>query len=733
MALKILLVDNHPMILKLLANFLTKEGHEVMTARDGLEALSLLETYTPDIVFVDLVMPKIGGDKLCRIIRNIPRFADLYLVILSAIAAEDDGDYKKFGANAGIAKGSIKSIQKHVAEVIRHWADPPSAILEPVANLENIQYRSITRELLSSKNHFEAIINNMSEAICELTPDGNIIFVNLAALTLFNLAEEKLLAVNLASFFSEHGHERISNLLAYPDLLPQSIEDDPLTLLNGKHVVLHFLAIRQHDQFSILLIAKDISERYEAEQALLANETRFQELFNSMSSGVAIFEAKNSEASDFVFVDFNRAAEHIEKIPKDQVIGRSLLEVFPSAKEFGLTAVLQRVWQTGRPEHHPISLYTDKRLSGWRENYVYKLPSGEVVAIYEDVTDRKQAEDELAFESAMNEVVAKISRMIISSDSLKDISVALLAEVLLLTDSKYGIVDLVDRKTNLLQALAFSPEIKEMCAMHEEGDALVHSPKGLVKWVLENKTSVLSNRPCTDARAGDGSEAHTSISRLLAVPAMFNDEFLGLITVIDSPRNYEKRDLETLEQFASLLALAAQKKQAQDHIAHLAHHDPLTGLINRHLFPDRLAQAMILSQRHHKKVALFYVDLDEFKQINDAHGHLAGDAVLKEVAARLNGLLRDADTVARMGGDEFVVVLQDMANKTAMNEVAQKIVTSLTEPIFFHEKRFVITASIGISIYPDDDKQIDALLQKADKAMYQAKKSSVTSHIFYEG
>ena len=491
MTLKILVVDNHPMILKLLGNFLEKEGHEVMTASDGLAALSVLEVYTPDIIFVDLVMPNIGGDKLCLIIRSIPRFANLLIVILSAIAAEDNVDYKKFGANACIAKGSLKSIQKHVLDAIRHLTDKSQASLEPVANLEDIQYRTITKELLSSKKHFEAIINNMSEAVFELTADGTIIFVNLAALDLFNLAEEKLLAVNLVSLFSENARERIASLLAQPELLPQLIEENPPTLVNGKHVALHFLALPQNGSPSIILIAKDISERYEAEKALLDNETRFRELFNNMNSGVAVYEAKDLEASDFIFVDFNRAGERFEKIRKDQVIGRSLLKVFPGVKEFGLLAVLQRVWRTGKPEHHPVALYTDNRLTGWRENYVYKLPSGEIVAIYEDVTARKQAEIKLAIESAMNGAVARISRMIISSDSLRDISSALLEEVLALTESKYGIIDLVDPKTTNLMAMAFSPEVQALCAMHEEGETLVHTPQGLVNWVLENKASIL--------------------------------------------------------------------------------------------------------------------------------------------------------------------------------------------------------------------------------------------------
>jgi diguanylate cyclase (GGDEF)-like protein/PAS domain S-box-containing protein len=733
LTLKILVVDNHPMILKLLANFLKKEGFEVMTASDGLTALGVLEVYTPDIIFVDLVMPKIGGDKLCRIIRNIPRFADLFIVILSAIAAEENIDYKEFGANACIAKGSIRSIQKCVLEAILHLTNKSPAALEPVANIEEIQFRSITRELLTSKNHFEAIINNMSEAVFELTPDGAIIFVNRAALSLCDLAEEKLLATNLVALFVAAEQQRIASLLAHPERLPQRIEDDPPALANGKHVNLHFLELHQNNQPTIILIAQDISERYESDQALLASETRFRELFNSMGPGVAVYEPKNPRADDFVLVDFNQAAERIENIRKDQVIGRSLLDLFPGAKELGLSATLQRVWRTGKPEHLPGARYTDNRLTGWRENYVYKLPTGEVVAIFDDVTAKKQAENKLAFESALNGAVARISRMIIASESLKEVSTALLEEILALTGSKHGIIDLVDPKTNNLVALAFSAEVETKCIMHEEDGACVHSPKGLVKWVLENKAGILSNSPHTDYRAKDLADTSAALTRLLAVPAMFNHELLGIITMADSSRNYEQRDLDTVEQFASLFALAAQKKQDQDHIAHLAHHDPLTGLINRHLFPDRLARAMILSQRHRKKIALLYVDLDKFKQINDDHGHLAGDAVLQEVASRLQALLRDSDTIARMGGDEFVVILQDISSKTAVNKVAKKIITALAEPIHFHEARFSVMASIGISIYPDDDKEIDALLQKADRAMYQAKKSSTANYMFYEG
>lgn len=117
----------------------------------------------------------------------------------------------------------------------------------------------------------------------------------------------------------------------------------------------------------------------------------FHVLFDNVCSGVAIYEARN-EGEDFVFVDFNRAAEEIEHIKKEELIGRSVAEVFPGVKHFGLFDVLRRVYRTGKPEHHPISVYKDQRIAGWRENYVCRLPSGRIVAVYDDVSARKRTE-----------------------------------------------------------------------------------------------------------------------------------------------------------------------------------------------------------------------------------------------------------------------------------------------------------------------------------------------------
>ncbi|MDT8303322.1 MAG: PAS domain S-box protein [Sedimentisphaerales bacterium] len=127
------------------------------------------------------------------------------------------------------------------------------------------------------------------------------------------------------------------------------------------------------------------------EEELKEYQVKFKALFDNVSSGVAIYEARN-DGEDFVFVDFNSAAEEIEHITKDELIGKSVTEIFPGVKKFGLFEVFQRVYKTGTPEHLPISIYKDERVAGWRENYVYRLPSGQIVAVYDDVSARKRNE-----------------------------------------------------------------------------------------------------------------------------------------------------------------------------------------------------------------------------------------------------------------------------------------------------------------------------------------------------
>ncbi|MFW9993558.1 MAG: PAS domain S-box protein [Candidatus Odinarchaeota archaeon] len=135
-------------------------------------------------------------------------------------------------------------------------------------------------------------------------------------------------------------------------------------------------------------------ERYKAREELKTSETRYRELFNAISSGVAVYEALDG-AKDFIFKDLNRSGERMDRVNREDIIGRAVTECFPGVEDFGLFEIMQRVWKTGEPEVHPLSFYTDQRIQGWRSNHIYQLPSGEIVSVYDDITDQKRAEEAL--------------------------------------------------------------------------------------------------------------------------------------------------------------------------------------------------------------------------------------------------------------------------------------------------------------------------------------------------
>jgi PAS domain S-box-containing protein len=284
---KILVVDNHPVMLKFMANLLEKEGHEVLTAQDGLSALDILKNYIPDIMFVDLVMPNIVGEKLCRIVRSMPGMSDVYVVIVSGIAAEKDLDFKQFGADACIAKGPLNKIAPHVLLALEQSEQaPPRGLTDGVMGLDDVYAREVTRELLYSKRHLERILDNMSEGIIELNPEARIVYVNPAAVSLIGIPEELLLSQSFTDLFHEMHREGIKNLIdeGIGDVQHTIGEDSPL-FLNGKRILLNILQLKGEDQKSVIIIMNDISERKRIEAQL--RQAQKMESIATLAGGIA--------------------------------------------------------------------------------------------------------------------------------------------------------------------------------------------------------------------------------------------------------------------------------------------------------------------------------------------------------------------------------------------------------------------------------------------------------------
>jgi PAS domain S-box-containing protein len=283
MSKKIIIVDNHPLMLKFMKELLEKEGHRVWTAADGLSCLELLDTTRPDLIFVDLVMPNIDGGKLCHIIRSRPELKDVRLVILSAIAAEESIDIGSLGADGCIAKGPFNRMAENVLKALALTGKRERTAEPEVLGLKDIYKREITAELLAAKNHFELILGNLEEGILEINRDAKIVYANPAAITLFGVPEARLLASRFSDYFQGSSRGIVQALLDGKEL--QAGETDAPLDLKGREVLLKLLPFRERDDRASIVIITDVSERMRIEARL--QQVQKMEAVATLAGGIA--------------------------------------------------------------------------------------------------------------------------------------------------------------------------------------------------------------------------------------------------------------------------------------------------------------------------------------------------------------------------------------------------------------------------------------------------------------
>ncbi|MFO7716533.1 response regulator [Desulfosarcina sp.] len=289
MTKKILVVDDNRMILKFLSNLLDGEGHEVKTCEDGLSALTLLTAYQPDIVFVDLIIPKIGGDKLCQIIRTMEHMKDCYLVIISAAVAEMDLDFRRIGVNACIAKGPFGQMGQHVLAAIKDSSEPTKSISDHeilgIASVNGIPVfaRRMTKELLGRNRHLETILESMNEGIVEVYT-GRVVYANSAAVKLFAIPLENLLSAEPRELFDEPFRIRIDMLMNKDAEKSTVVGLTRPLLLNGRQIIVRSFPVKVEADTTILLI-NDITDQRDLEYQL--QHVRRMDAIGNLAGGIA--------------------------------------------------------------------------------------------------------------------------------------------------------------------------------------------------------------------------------------------------------------------------------------------------------------------------------------------------------------------------------------------------------------------------------------------------------------
>ncbi len=280
---KILVVDDDPLMLKFMTDLLEEEGHEVVIAEDGFSALEILTSFVPNVMFIDLIMPRISGDKLCQIVSKMPHLNECQVVFVSgAIAEQEAAEYTKMGASASIAKGPSDMMAKHVLAVVNE-ATPPISEVRPIMGIEGVVSRRMTEELLQISRHLQTVLESMAEGILEVFSE-KVVYANSAAISLFGIPQEELLGVGIRDLFKRITGPQVEALFAVAPDKPVVIGQDQPVELNGRIVVIRRLPVKGEESTTIIMI-RDITQRKQIEAQLI--HAHKMETIGALVGGIA--------------------------------------------------------------------------------------------------------------------------------------------------------------------------------------------------------------------------------------------------------------------------------------------------------------------------------------------------------------------------------------------------------------------------------------------------------------
>ena len=427
--------------------------------------------------------------------------------------------------------------------------------------------------------------------------------------------------------------------------------------------------------------------RQQAEQAARENERRFKEFFEQAGVGMTCVSLEG------VLVDVNQRFCDMLGYRQDEVIGRPIKDI-THPDDYGVGAQFRAKVSQGEMK----AASSEKRFIRkdgavmWarRSLAVARDDAGNpqyVISVVEDISERKQAEDALRASE----------------------------ETLRATFSQAGVGIFIT-----------APDQRYLQVNDKYCDMLGYTREELLQMSI---TDVLHPEAIENAHANRNKLIRGELQTVNHERQLLRKDrsliWVNYATSLARGQNGEPRHFITVAEDISV------RKRAEEQLTQLAHYDVLTSLPNRMLFYDRLKHALAEAKRNQWMLGVMFVDLDRFKNINDTLGHAVGDGLLQQVAERLKESVRTSDTVGRLGGDEFAIVLSNLATARDADAVAQKIMASFSEPFRLDQAELFVTASIGITLYPDDSTDQDALIKNADIAMYRAKEEGRDTYEFF--
>ncbi|HXU43110.1 MAG TPA: PAS domain S-box protein [Burkholderiales bacterium] len=463
-----------------------------------------------------------------------------------------------------------------------------------------------------------------------------------------------------------------------------------------------------HPAKGYVWLVDDISERKRADQALERIVREQDAVLQNTLAGIAFIK-------DRIIVRCNRRFEEMFGYGPGELLDQTTRFMFRNDAEFaaaGGEAVYETVWAGGTQYLEREHVRKDGSriwcsLSG--RAVQPDDPSQGSVWLLDDITQEHEAEERVQRALAEQELILDNAT----------VGIAFLRNRVILRCNRYfeemmgaGPGELVGQSTTMLFA---SKEEWKRAGRQSDKAQPGESFEGEARFKRRDGSTFICRVRGRRIDTGDAEQ-----------------EWIWSYDDVTAEREADARVRSALESLERAVAdRTTELEEAKARAQHLADHDALTGLPNRRLLEDRLTQALAMSQRNREHTAVMFVDLDRFKTINDSLGHAVGDVLLKEVSRRLVEQLRTGDTICRIGGDEFVLVLPQIKRTSDVAQVAQKVIEQLSLPLMVEERELVVTPSIGIAVFPEDGRDAETLIRNADAAMYHAKEAGRANYQFF--
>ncbi len=468
-------------------------------------------------------------------------------------------------------------------------------------------------------------------------------------------------------------------------------------------------------------VFSDTSRFKKNEQVLQRSRQEFIGLFNNSPEALAYTDM------DGIVLEANKQFEELFGYKLEEMRGKHIEKVLTnwSTQIIGINHVFTGLELTAKKKNNKL-IHVSVSVT---LNQVNGQTTGKIFLL-NDITNRKA-------NKAVNNVLYNISRAANSDISLKQLYPIIREDLSTIIDTTNFYIALFDEEKNKLYFSYYADETGE-----RDKDFLVSkysSSDRIFNYIFKTGESLLLNynkyKRMIDRGDFNSCDVITNKQVWLGVPLKIESKIIGsmiLQSYID-PNLYSKKDIKLMEFVSQQIATAIERKQAEEKLKFLSLYDYLTKLPNRVLFYDRMKQEIAYARRERKKFSLMFLDLDNFKEVNDKFGHDIGDQMLQGVAKRFSKLLRKTDTICRLGGDEFIILLPRLAQPRENTvDVVRKIFSSLSEPFLIGDNQIYVNTSIGIALYPDDGEKEEVLIKSADKAMYLAKKEGPNSYHWAE-